>query len=488
MYKEQIDKMEEACGVFGIYGPNMDVAQLTYYGLYALQHRGQESAGIAVSDGQGINLHKDMGLVSEVFNEDILCKLNGYMAIGHVRYSTTGASLAINAQPLVFRYLKGSIALAHNGNLTNANELRDKLAANGSVFQSTIDSEVIVNLIARYGQGSIEEALMKCMIDIKGSYSLVVMTEEKIVGVRDPFGNRPLCLGRLQDAYVLASETCALDTLGATFIRDIEPGEIVTIDKDGVKSHRILPNNEPAVCIFEYIYFARPDSVIDNISVLQARRAMGKELATEHVLDVDVVIPVPDSGTASAIGYAEALGLPFELGLMKNRYVGRTFIQPAQELRSLGVRLKLNPIRRVIEGKRVAMVDDSIVRGTTSKKIVEMLKQNGAKEVHMLVSSPAVKYPCYYGIDTSEREQLIASENSLEEIRKYINCDSLHYLSLEGLMKAMGRDKGFCTACLNGNYPIPLPNLKELGKHILETPKDNPHNRKGGASCGRLKN
>lgn len=483
MFDERLDKLSEECGVFGIYAPGSDVARLTYYGLFALQHRGQESAGIAVAKGDNIQVHKDMGLVAEVFSEDILKKLTGSMAIGHVRYSTTGSSLALNAQPLVCRYLQGSVALAHNGNLTNANELGEKLANNGSVFQSSIDSELIVNLIARYGQNSIEESLMKAMIDIKGSYSLVVMTEEKLIGVRDPFGNRPLCIGKLgQEGYVLASESCALDTIGAEFLRDVEPGEIVIIDEKGLNSQRIFTKEQSAVCVFEYIYFARPDSIIDSISVNHARRNMGAQLAKETSLKVDVVIPVPDSGTASAIGFAETAGIPFSQGLLKNRYAGRTFIQPNQDLRELGVRLKLNPIRQEIDGKRVAIVDDSIVRGTTSKKLVQMLRQNGAKEVHVLVSSPPVMYPCYYGIDTSERAQLIAAQKKLEEIRQYIGADSLNYLSHKGLFKAMGKTKGFCSACLDGNYPILIPPPEELGKHILEK-----GNGKGEKTCASSK-
>jgi len=483
VFDERLDKLSEECGVFGIYAPGLDVTRLTYYGLFALQHRGQESAGIAVTNGCGIQVHKDMGLVAEVFTEENIKSMEGYMAIGHVRYSTTGSSLALNAQPLVCRYLQGSVALAHNGNLTNANEMRDKLANNGSVFQSSIDSELIINLIARYGQNSIEDSLLKCMIDIKGSYSLVVMNEEKLIGVRDPYGNRPLCIGKLgEDGYVLASESCALDTLGATFLRDVEPGEIVIIDKNGLNSRRIFTQDQGAVCVFEYIYFARPDSIIDGISVNHARRNMGKQLAKEVFLDVDAVIPVPDSGTASAIGYAETAGIPFSQGLLKNRYAGRTFIQPDQNLRELGVRLKLNPIRQEIAGKRVAIVDDSIVRGTTSKKLVEMLRHNGAKEVHVLVSSPPVMHPCYYGIDTSERAELIAAQKSLDEIRKYIGADSLHYLSQKGLFKAMGRDKGFCSACLDGDYPIVIPPPEELGKHSLET-----GNGQGGKLCARIR-
>lgn len=484
MHNEFLDKMEEACGVFGIYAPNLDVARQTYYGLYALQHRGQESAGIAVSDGVSINLHKDMGLVSDVFTEDIINKLKGHCAIGHVRYSTTGASLMTNAQPLLCRYLQGNLAVAHNGNLTNTNELREKLAANGSVFQSTIDSEVIVNLIARYGQSTIEEALMKCMIDIKGSYALVVMTENKIIGVRDPFGNRPLCVGKLGENYIIASESCALDALGAKFVRDVEPGEIVTIDDKGLTSRRFLTPADSANCIFEYIYFARPDSNIDGINVMQARRAMGQELAKEHPLKADLVIPVPDSGIAGALGYAESSGIYFEMALMKNRYVGRTFIKPEQSERDLAVRLKLNPVGNIVKGKRVVLVDDSIVRGTTAKKIVRMMREKGAKEVHMMVTSPPVISPCYYGIDTSERNQLIASKYSIEEVAKYIEADSLCYLSLAGLYKALGRDKGFCTACLNGQYPIEIPDEQELGKHVLET---SAKMKKEAKTCARHK-
>lgn len=473
MHHEFVDKMEEACGIIGIYAPGHDVARFCYYGLYALQHRGQESAGIAVSDGVGIELHKEMGLVSEAFAGEDIDKLKGRSAIGHVRYSTTGSSLAVNAQPLVCRYHQGSLAVAHNGNLTNANELRAKLSANGSVFQSSIDSEIIVNLIARYGQDSIEEALMKSMIDLKGTYSLVVMTEDKVIGARDPFGNRPLCVGKLKDNYIIASESCALDVLGAEFLRDVEPGEIVTIDKNGLHSKQFLNTKDTAVCVFEYIYFARPDSNIDGINVMQARRAMGRELAKEHPVDADIVIPVPDSGIAGALGYAEALGLTFEMGLMKNRYVGRTFIQPEQNERDLGVRLKLNPITRLIEGKKVVVVDDSIVRGTTSKKIVQMIRNKGAKEVHLLITSPPVTHSCYYGIDTSERNQLIASRKSVDEIRDYIGADSLHYLSMEGLYNSLGKETGFCTACFTGNYPIEIPSQNDRVKNILELPKKN---------------
>ncbi len=470
------DKPREACGVFGIFvskdagvAEDVDVTHLTYYGLYALQHRGQESAGIAVADGRNIHLHKNMGLVPEVFNEDILKRLNGHLAIGHVRYSTTGSSLLINAQPLVFGYLKGMLALAHNGNLTNANDLRQSLGETGSVFQSTTDSEVIVNLIARYNRNTLEDALMKCMIDIKGSYSLLLMTENQLIGMRDPFGNRPLCLGRLGSAYILASESCAIDTVGGEFIRDINPGEIIIIDERGINTIQSLRAPKGATCVFEFIYFARPDSDIDGVNVNRARHAMGRSLAREYKIDADIVIAVPDSGTAAAVGYAEESRIPFAEGLVKNRYIGRTFIQPAQKTRDLGVRLKLNPIKRVLAGQRVIMIDDSIVRGTTSGKIVKMLREAGVKEVHMLVSSPPILYPCYYGIDTSDRGQLIAAQQELEEIRCYINADSLHYLSHDGLCEAMQvGTENLCFACFTGNYPIEVPRIHP-SKHVLES-------------------
>lgn len=445
------------CGVFGIYGPGEDVARLTYFGLYALQHRGQESAGIAVSNGNAIELHKDIGLVSEVFDENTVDSLKGNIAIGHVRYSSDDANLHTNAQPMVFRYLQGMLALAHNGSLTNASQLRQSLAATGSVFQTATDTEVMVNLIARYGQSTIEESLMKCMIDIKGAYSLVVMTEDKLIGVRDPFGVRPLCIGKLKDAYILASESCALDTVGAKLVRDVEPGEIVIIDHNGISSQKVIQANRKASCIFEYIYFARPDSIIDGEGVTAVRRAMGRQLAIENPIEADLVISVPDSGTAPAKGYAEEIGLPFEEGLMKNRYIGRTFIKPTQEMREVGVRLKLNAIKSIVKGKRIILVDDSIVRGTTSSKIVRMLREAGVKEVHMLVSSPPVTHPCYYGIDTSKRDELIAVTHDVSAIKKHIGADSLYYLSLEGMLSVMknGADQ-FCVACFNGEYAIPV--------------------------------
>ena len=469
MIWEKEDKMEEECGVVGIYSPSDHISQLLYYGLFALQHRGQESAGMAVSDGKRIRMHKAMGLVTEAFNQDTIESLQGCMGIGHVRYSTTGSSIVQNAQPIVATYLAGQIGLAHNGNITNANQLRENLAASGSVFQSSIDTELIVNLIARYGQNEIEDSLMKAMIDLKGSYALVVMNKNKLIGVRDPHGNRPLCIGKLgEDGYVLASESCALDTMGATFVRDVAPGEIVVVDEQGLHSKRIFPADRKALCVFEYIYFARPDSTIDGINVNIARKKMGEQLAIEHPLDIDVVIPVPDSGTVAGIGYAETIKKPFAFGLLKNRYAARTFIQPNQKIRELGVRLKLNPIKEILAGKRVALVDDSIVRGTTSKKIIEMVREAGASEVHMLITSPPVKHSCYYGIDTSGEDQLVAAKRKVKEVEAYIKADSLHYLSIQGLFKALDTDKGFCTACFDGDYPIDISMIDKMQKDILE--------------------
>ncbi|MBO8127726.1 MAG: amidophosphoribosyltransferase [Peptococcaceae bacterium] len=463
------DKPREHCGIFGIYGPGLDIARHTYYGLFALQHRGQESAGIAVTNGRRINLHKGMGLVPEVFDSRTLDNLAGLAAIGHVRYSTTGASHPINAQPLVFYYAGGQIGLAHNGNLTNAVELRKQLSSTGAVFQTTTDSEVIINLIARYSQSTLEEALMKCMIDIKGAYSLVMLTEDRVLAVRDPYGFRPLCLGKIgENKFVVASESCALDTIGAQFVRDVEPGEIVILDQNGITSRKGLAHNKRAHCVFEYIYFARADSNLDGFNVNRVRREMGRQLAREYAVKADVVLPVPDSGIPAAKGFAEEAGIPLEEGLMKNRYIGRTFIQPSQEMRDLGVRLKLNPIREVLHGKRIVLVDDSLVRGTTSGKIVRMLRKMGAKEVHLCLSSPPIIRSCYYGIDTSNEKELIASRKSIDKIREFIGADSLNYLSLDGLLNVFGdyRDH-FCTACFSGRYPVEPSDARD-GKFSLE--------------------
>lgn len=457
----RLDKLREECGVFGIYdNDQLDVARLTYYGLYALQHRGQESAGIAVNDKGTILYHKDMGLVPEIFDEVVLNHLKGQIAIGHVRYSTTGASLRENAQPMVIKYRNGQMALAHNGNLVNAGELRESLEENGAIFQSTIDSEVILNLISRYRISSttIEEAIQKMMLDVNGSYAIVVLTPKRLIGVRDPLGIRPLCLGKIQNSYVLASETCALDAIGAEYIRDVAPGEIILIGEDGLKS--VMPERQlkSKLCIFEFVYFARPDSYIDGASVQRARIEAGRRLALEHPVDADVVIGAPDSGLTAALGFSMQSGIPYGQGLLKNRYVGRTFIQPNQGQRENGVRIKFNTMRSEIEGKRVVMVDDSIVRGTTTRRIVQMIKNAGAKELHMRVSSPPIKYPCHFGIDTPSRKQLVASEHEVEEIRELIGADSLGYLSLEGLLGTpVGARCGFCTACFDGDYPMEVP-------------------------------
>jgi len=459
---EKDDKFKDECGVCGIFlndpEDENEAARTTFYALYALQHRGQESAGIAAANEHNIELEKGMGLVSEVIKARHIKKLKGNIAVGHVRYSTTGGSALVNSQPLVFHYLNGMIALAHNGNLVNTVELRKRLATYGSVFQTTTDTEVVANLLARYSQDKLEDALAKCLIDMKGAFALVIMTEDRLVGVRDQMGVRPLCIGNLKGNYVLASESSALDTIGAELIRDVKPGEIIVIDKDGLRSIQVVNSPRRAHCIFEYIYFARPDSNIDGINVYKARRELGKQLARENKIDADLVISVPDSGTASALGYAEESGLPFEEGLMKNRYVGRTFIQPTQQMRELGVRLKLNVINEIVDGKRIIMVDDSIVRGTTSKKIVQMLRNAGATEVHMLVASPPTRFPCYYGIDTSRREELIASNMATDEICDFIGADSLNYISMAGMFSALKNDEErfFCAACFSGNYPIPI--------------------------------
>lgn len=460
------DKPKEECGVFGIYAPELEVGRLTYYALYALQHRGQESAGIAVSDGRNVDGHKGMGLVSEVFSANQLEKLKGKMAIGHVRYSTTGSSLLANAQPLIVHYQHGMMALAHNGNLTNGLELREELGKDGVVFQTTVDSEVIVKIIARYRRTNLEDALVKTMLDLQGAYALVIIAENKLIGVRDPHGVRPLCIGYIEGRYCLASESCALDTIGAEFVRDVKPGEIITIDEEGLHARQGLPAQKCAGCSFEYIYFARPDSTIDQINVTESRRQMGIELARECPIEADIVIPVPDSGMSAALGYAQESGIPFEQGLIKNRYVGRTFIQPTQEMREVTVRLKLNANARVLQGKRVIMIDDSIVRGTTSSKLIAAVRKAGAREVHLLISSPPVLYPCYYGIDTAEREKLIAAQLDNEGIRQSIGADSLHYLSEEGLTRAL-EGSSVCLACFNGDYPASVPSDRG-GKHHLE--------------------
>ncbi len=451
------DKLKEECGVIGVYSKGQNVADMIYCGLYALQHRGQESAGIAVNNRGTINYHKDTGLVSEVFDNAKLEKLEGNTGIGHVRYSSEKENLAVNAQPLVVKYKKGSIAIAHNGSIVNANSLREILEDDGVVFQTTNDSEVMANIIARYHKEDIEKAVDRLMELLKGSYALVLMNEDKLIGARDNLGIRPLCLGKIEDGYILASESCALDTIGAEYIRDIEPGEMVLIDENGVKSIFNDKWCKKRLCMFEYIYLARPDSRIDGISVYLARKEAGRALAKEHPIDADIVISVPDSGTSAAIGYAEESGIPYNIGLIKNRYVGRTFIKPNQNNREQGVKIKLNVLKENVEGKRVVLVDDSIVRGTTSTKIVSMLKKAGAKEVHLRVSSPPVMYPCYFGIDTPYREHLVGASKTTEEICEMVGADSLGFLSKEGLISSTGKGEGFCLACLDGDYPMEIP-------------------------------
>lgn len=454
------DKLNEECGVFGIYN-HKDAAQLTYLGLHALQHRGQESAGMCASDGEKWYKHRGMGLVSEAFGKGDLEKFSGHIAIGHTRYTTAGSSKIENAQPLFFRYAHGSMAVAHNGNLVNAASMRKELESQGSIFQTTSDTEVIGHLIARSKKSDLPSAVKEALQHIKGAYALLVMNEKQLVIALDPNGLRPLSLGRIGDAVCVASETCAFDIIGAEYWREVQPGELIVVDETGVHSSFFAEKRERSICTFEYIYFARPDSDIDEINVHMARKRLGKRLAVEAPVEADVVTGVPDSSISAAIGFAEATGIPYELGLIKNRYVGRTFIQPTQEMRERGVYMKLSAVRKVVEGKRVVMIDDSIVRGTTSGRIVQMLRDAGATEVHVRISSPPVMNPCFYGIDTSTREELIAATKSVEEIRQFIGADSLSFLSVEGMIEAIGRKdegplRGHCLACFTGKYPTEI--------------------------------
>lgn len=470
-YDQVFDQWHEECGVFGIYDRTLDIARYVYWGLFALQHRGQESAGLAVTDGTQIELTKNMGLLTEAIRS--LPRLPGHMGLGHVRYSTTGSNNPRNIQPLVVQFKDEHIAVAHNGNLTNALEIRRDLEEQGSIFQTSMDSEVIVNLIARSHAATMEERIVEACNRIQGAFSLVINTNDYLIGLRDPHGYRPLCLGKTNAGYVLASETCALDAIKAEFIRHIEAGEMVIIDDSGVRSRMYAPADaiDKKVCVFEYIYFARSDSNIDGQSVYESRLAMGRELARETQYDADLVMAIPDSGTTAALGYARESGIPFAEGLIKNRYSGRTFIKPNQEERELAVRMKLNPVEEVVKGKRIVLIDDSIVRGTTSGLIVKMLKEAGAKEVYMCVSSPAILYPCHYGIDTSVRKELIAATKSIEEIRAYIKADKLHYLTQGGLDRAIANIDGkhMCFACFDGSYAVAVPPEEEEGvKYVLE--------------------
>jgi amidophosphoribosyltransferase len=469
-----VDKPEEACGVFGIYAPEQEVAKLTYFGLYALQHRGQESAGIATFDGTDLHEHRDMGLVSHVFSPEILAKLPGQLAIGHTRYSTTGASRRCNAQPIIVETRLGKLALAHNGNLVNTAELQAYLLAKGCELNTTIDSEMIALIIreeVNAGQSWIDATISACKRCV-GAFSLTIATPDGVMAIRDPHGIRPLVLGSMPDHighYVVASETCALDIIGADYERDVNPGELLWIDDEGVESINWAPKVQSKLCIFEMIYFARPDSWVNEESLYSYRKRLGKQLATESFHDADIVIGVPDSGIPAAIGFSEASGIPYAEGLIKNRYVGRTFIQPTQEMREAGIRMKLNPLKDVLKGKRVIVIDDSIVRGTTSRKLVKALRDAGASEIHMRISSPPVTHPCFYGIDTDTQDQLIAATKSVAQIAEQIGVDTLAYLTWEGMLSATERDpQSFCSACFTGDYPVEIPDGVKRSKLMLE--------------------
>lgn len=451
------DKFREECGVFGIYG-HAEAAKLAYLGLYALQHRGQESAGIAASDGARIRAVREMGYVNDIFDQEKLATLPGELAIGHTRYSTAGESKLSNAQPILVDCVHGQMAVCHNGNIVNANEVRQQLVSQGSIFQTSSDTEVLVHLYARSQARAFDEALIESIAQLSGAFSFAIIVKDHLVAARDAHGFRPLALGRLGDAWVVSSETCALDLLGAAYVRDVEPGEVVVIGPGGLQSRRAFPPQPLSHCVFEHVYFARPDSEVFGRSVSEVRTNLGRLLATETAVEADVVVPIPDSGVCAAIGYAEKAGLPMRFGLIRNHYVGRTFIEPAQSIRHFGVKVKLNPVRSILTGQRVVLVDDSLVRGTTSRKIVKMVRAAGAREVHLRISCPPTVSPCFYGVDTPRRSELIAATHSLEEIRKYVGADSLGYLSLEGLLTAVGSGRQhYCTSCYTGQYPVAFP-------------------------------
>jgi amidophosphoribosyltransferase len=467
-HKSQIedDRPREECGIFAVYG-HEEAAKLTYFGLYALQHRGQESAGIVASDGRHVVEHKAMGLVPDLFGEEVLSKLKGNMALGHVRYSTTGSSLLMNAQPLKIHHLGKTLAIAHNGNLVNARQIRAQMEDEGSIFQTTTDSEVVLHLIARAMKKGLERAMLETMSQVKGAYSMVIMTEDSLLAFRDPHGFRPLCLGRLNSGYVLTSETCALDLVEAEYVREVEPGEILIINSQGVQSIRCEKANRKAQCIFELIYFSRPDSTVFGQNVYLFRKKQGQLLAEEFPVKADLVMPFPDSGNYAAIGYAQASGIPLEMGVIRNHYVGRTFIQPSQSMRDFAVKVKLNPVKELLKDRRVVIIEDSIIRGTTAKTRIKTLRTIGAKEIHLLVSCPPHRFPCFYGIDFSTRGELIAARKTVEEIRDYIGLDSLGYLSMDNLVKATHIPReDLCFACFDGNYPVPID--ETFSKFCLE--------------------
>lgn len=460
-----IESLHEECGVFGVYNQE-NAAQNVFLGLYALQHRGQEGAGIVSSDGETMYEHKGMGLVARVFDEESLSRLSGKLAIGHNRYSTTGGSRLANVQPLVVDCRAGKLALAHNGNIVNARELRREMEANGSIFNTTLDSEVILHLIARSRENTLEEMIVDAVRQLRGAFSLLILTKDRLIGVRDPQSLRPLCMGRLDNSFVLASESCALDIIGATYERELEPGELVIIDDGGVRSRQAFESTKQAKCIFEFVYFSRPDSVVFGENVDKIRRKLGVILARNHPAQADIVIAVPDSSNTSGLGYARESGIPFELGLIRNHYVGRTFIQPSQSLRDGDVRMKFNTVDGVLKDQRVVVVDDSIVRGSTMRKLVVMLKKAGAREVHLRIASPPVQFPCFYGIDIPSRGELIASANTVEEIQQFLGVESLEYLSHEDLRSAVDDPENYCYACFDGVYPVPL--APDLDKSIFE--------------------
>jgi len=459
--------VREYCGIFGIWS-HPEAANLTYLGLYALQHRGQETAGICSTDGERMYLYSDQGLVQDVFTREEMAGLKGPSAIGHVRYSTTGSSVSRNAQPLMAKYWGGSLALAHNGNLTNAGVLKSRLEKMGAIFQSTMDSEILLHLIANSEETNFLEALEDALRNLQGSYSFLILRPDMLVAVKDPRGFRPLCIGKLGESWVVASESCAFDIIGAQVVRELEAGEMVIVTRDGMVSQFPMPRLEPTFCIFEYIYFARPDSVIAGRSVYEMRKRLGRELAIEHPVEADMVVPVPDSSNPAALGYSQQTDIPFEIGLIRSHYVGRTFIEPRQSIRDFGAKIKYNPLQELLVGKRLVVVDDSIVRGTTAQKIVKMLRAAGAREIHYRLSCPPWKNPCYYGIDTPSREELLASSRDLETMRVHIGADTLQFLSIEGLARVFDNQNGFCIACFDGNYPGGRP--REHFKEILEAP------------------
>ena len=461
-----LDKLHEECGVVGVYG-HPEAANLVYLGLYALQHRGQESAGIVASNHSNMHIELGMGLVADIFNPDRILQLPGSLAIGHNRYSTAGKSALVNAQPCMINYAAGSLALAHNGNLVNSQTIRKELGAQGAIFQSTNDSEVIVHLMAQSKADTFVDRAADALGQVNGAYSLVLMTETEMLAARDPHGFRPLCLGKLDGAYIVASETCVMDLIEAEFIREVEPGEMILINDEGIQSYFPFKKVEPKHCVFEHIYFARPDSFLFGEHVYSVRKNMGRAMAQESPAEVDIVVPVPDSGVVSAMGFAEEMGVPFEMGLIRNHYVGRTFIEPQSQIRHFGVKLKLNPVKTMIAGKRIAIIDDSIVRGTTSRKIVKMLRDAGATEVHLRISAPPILHSCFYGIDTPDEQELVAHKYSLEETCEYLAADSLAYLSLEKMMEVLVKDKRkFCSACFDGDYPVPITDRKLVSTQL----------------------